>query len=88
MNRDELERALTQLDQAETCVFRLVEMEPDLIRQPEILDVMTHLKSAIASLRAAGSKASTSASTAARTPASTSASTTGQSPTRDRSGEG
>jgi hypothetical protein len=65
MDRDELDRALTQLDQAETCVFRLVELEPDLIRQPEILDVLTHLKSAIESLRAAGHK-SVSAGTAGR----------------------
>lgn len=57
MDRDELERALTQLDQAETCVFRLVELEPDLIRQPEIVAVLTHLKSAIESLRVAGQKA-------------------------------
>ncbi len=66
MDRDELERALTQLDQAETCVFRLVELEPDLIRQPEILDVLTHLKSAIDSLRAAGRKANTAANTPGR----------------------
>jgi hypothetical protein len=57
MDRDELERALTQLDQAETYVFRLVELEPDLIRQPEIVAVLTHLKSAIDSLKAAAQKA-------------------------------
>ena len=57
MDRDELERALTQLDQAETCVFRLVELEPDLIRQPEIVAALTHLKSAIDSLKAAGQRA-------------------------------
>ena len=57
MDRDELERALAQLDQAESCVFRLVELEPDLIRQPEIVAVLTHLKSAIDSLKAAGNKA-------------------------------
>jgi hypothetical protein len=57
MKTDELERALTQLDQAEACVFQLVESEPDLIRQPEIVAVLTHLKSAIDSLRTAGHRA-------------------------------
>jgi hypothetical protein len=46
-----------QLDQAETCVFPLVESEPDLIRQPEMLNVLTHLKGAINSLQAVGQRA-------------------------------
>ena len=66
MDSDELERALMQLDQAESCVFRLVELEPDLIRQPEILDVLTHLKGAIESLRAAGRKANSATATTSR----------------------
>jgi hypothetical protein len=57
MDPDQLEVALAQLDQAETCVFRLVEAEPDLIRQPEILAVLMHLKSAITALQGAGERA-------------------------------
>jgi hypothetical protein len=54
MDRDRLETAIMQLDQAETCVFRLVESEPDLIRHPEILEVLTHLKHAHNSLQELG----------------------------------
>ncbi len=56
MDPDQLEVTLAQLDQAETCVFRLLEAEPDLIRQPEILDVLMHLKSAIAALQGVGQR--------------------------------
>lgn len=56
MHADEFELALAKLDQAESCVFRLVEAEPDLIRQPEILDILMHLKNAISSLQTLGQR--------------------------------
>ena len=58
MDPNQLELALAQLDQAETYVFRIVEAEPDLIRQPEILDVLMHLKSAITALQTLSQRSS------------------------------
>jgi len=52
MRKDEIEALLAQLDLIETQVFRMVKAEPQLIRRPEVLDLLSNLESTMASLQA------------------------------------
>lgn len=49
----QLEQVLAQMELAENSLFRLLEAEPAMIHQPELQDVLSHLKGAVASLEAA-----------------------------------
>jgi hypothetical protein len=53
MDSAELERLLAQLEGTENGLFRLIEAEPAVIREPKVQEALAHLKGALESLGAA-----------------------------------